>query len=173
MKHFIEALETSLKTKNWYSSLFIVLSAPDICGKIDEPEANSKQRSINWYNKYIKQYYTMKIGPKEIEYTFLGGSDFYALRCAYLHEGTDDISSQRAREALEKFQFTQPTNNAFSAHMMQSGTKLQLQVDKFGEDMLKGLKAWMKDATTDPVKLQKIESLLNIQILDPKQGFNI
>ena len=35
----------------------------------------------------------------------LSGSDCYALRCALSHQGSDDISTQRARDALNKFQF--------------------------------------------------------------------
>lgn len=44
MNHFINALETSIQTENWYSVLFISLSLPDICGKIDEPNENSSKR---------------------------------------------------------------------------------------------------------------------------------
>lgn len=43
MNHFIEALESSLDTQNWYSVLFISLTLPDICGKIDEPNETSKK----------------------------------------------------------------------------------------------------------------------------------
>ncbi len=62
MNHFINALETSIQTENWYSVLFISLSLPDICGKIDEPnEKSSKKRMINWFNKYLKSVYTRKM----------------------------------------------------------------------------------------------------------------
>lgn len=43
MNHFINALEISLNTQNWYSVLFISLTLPDICGKIDEPNETSKK----------------------------------------------------------------------------------------------------------------------------------
>lgn len=66
MNHFINALETSIQTENWYSVLFISLSLPDICGKIDEPnEKSSKKRMINWFNKYLKSVYTRKIGADQ------------------------------------------------------------------------------------------------------------
>lgn len=94
MNHFFNALETSIQTENWYSVLFISLSLPDICGKIDNPSSTSKQRTIEWFDKYLKPFYTRKIGPSQTEYTFLSGTDFYALRCAYLHEGSDDITGQ-------------------------------------------------------------------------------
>lgn len=45
MNHFINALETSIQTENWYSVLFISLSLPDICGKIDEPNENLQKEN--------------------------------------------------------------------------------------------------------------------------------
>ncbi|MEM8347963.1 hypothetical protein Q4S20_16255, partial [Morganella morganii] len=62
MENFIKALDMSIKTKNWYSVLFISLALPDICGKIDEPNKGSKARTINWFNKYLKPIYSMGEG---------------------------------------------------------------------------------------------------------------
>lgn len=70
MNHFIEALESSLDTQNWYSVLFISLTLPDICGKIDEPNETSKKRTINWFNKYLKPIYTSNIGADHREHIF-------------------------------------------------------------------------------------------------------
>lgn len=164
MNHFISALEKSIQTENWYSVLFISLSLPDICGKIDEPKLGSKQRTINWFNKYLKKIYTVKIGPDRFEHTFLSGSDFYALRCAYLHEGSDDITSQKAKETLERFRFIQPnTNSRF--HMNQNGNTLQLQVSEFGKEILEAVKEWTDDVSKDPLKEAKLKELLDIEIV--------
>ena len=38
--------------------------------------------------------------PDGAPHVFLHGEDCYALRCAVLHEGADDIVTQRARVAL-------------------------------------------------------------------------
>ncbi|MCZ3129148.1 hypothetical protein NYY92_15275 [Acinetobacter baumannii] len=164
MNHFINALETSIQTENWYSVLFISLSLPDICGKIDEPTLGSKQRTINWFNKYLKKIYTIKIGPNRIEHTFLSGSDFYALRCAYLHEGSDDITSQIAKETLERFKFVQPNKNV-CIHRNQIDNTLQLQVSEFGKEILEAVKEWTDDVSKDPIKKVKLEKLLNIEIV--------
>jgi len=171
MNHFINALETSIQTENWYSVLFISLSLPDICGKIDNPSATSKQRTIEWFDKYLKPFYTRKIGPSQIEYTFLSGSDFYALRCAYLHEGSDDITGQRAQETLERFNFIQP-NSGSCIHMNQSVKTLQLQVSVFGKEILTALKQWTEDNKKDKIKQEKISKLLNIKIVDLSKGFS-
>ena len=173
MNHFINALETSIQTENWYSVLFISLSLPDICGKIDEPnEKSSKKRMINWFNKYLKSVYTRKIGADQTEYTFLSGADFYALRCAYLHEGSDEITGQKAQETLENFKFIQPSSNNFSMHMNVMNKTLQLQVSEFGKEILAALRQWTEDNKDDQVKQEQISKLLNIQILDLSKGFS-
>ncbi|QCA18251.1 hypothetical protein E5284_10360 [Citrobacter freundii] len=165
MNNFIQALELSIKTQNWYSVLFISLSLPDICGKIDEPCKGSKVRTVNWFNKYMKGMYTHLIGHDRQEHTFLTGSDFYSLRCAYLHEGSDDITSQKAREILEKFEFIQPTNSNRFFHCNQENNLLQLQVDQFGKEVMAAVLAWLKDIENDPEKTIRINALLKIKII--------
>ncbi|MFW6573435.1 hypothetical protein ACOCJL_03485 [Acinetobacter baumannii] len=168
MDHFIDALEKSIETENWYSVLFISLSLPDICGKIDEPNENSsKQRTINWFNKYIKPYYTVKYDYDQNERIFLSGADFYALRCAYLHEGSNDITNQRAQETLDKFQFIQPiANNGVIIHQNLNGKILQLQVSEFGKEIIAALKIWSYEISGDSEKIDKVNKLLNIEIIN-------
>lgn len=164
MNNFIQALDISINTKNWYSVLFISLTLPDICGKIDEPNKGSQARTVNWYNKYMKDMYTHHIGPDRLEHTFLSGYDFYALRCAYLHEGSDDITTQRAREILEKFEFIQPVTNNNFFHCNQNNNILQLQVDQFGKDVMIAVCSWLEDIKNDHAKQTKINNLLKIKL---------
>lgn len=143
MNEFIEAIDRSAGADNWYGALFVALSLPDICGKIEQPGENSSQlRYASWFDKYIRPKYTYR------EQVFLGGNDCYALRCAYLHEGSDSISQQRAKEVVEKFHFiVAPTGQVIHCNMMNK--KLQLQVDIFCEDIKKGVLAWLRDIQTD------------------------
>ena len=171
MENFVEALEISLTSKNWYSVLFISLTLPDICGKVDYPEAGSKQRTISWFKKYIEPSYT--VTSHNSDKVFLSGTDFYALRCALLHEGQDDISTQRASEVLEKFKFVQPLQQGIHIHNNMLNNTLQLQVDQFGEGVLKAVKTWLKDIEHDVVKVTKNKSMLSIQMLDLAKGFSI
>lgn len=171
MNHFIEALEKSLYSKNWYSVLFISLTLPDICGKIEYPELeSSKKRSVQWFDKYLGPIYKSEIGGKE--YILLGNSDFYALRCALLHEGQSDISSQGAHDVLENFKFVQPTTENIYIHRNKINRTLQLQVDQFGLEVLQATRQWLREIGKDDSKFQKLDSMLEIQILDPSQGFS-
>ena len=107
MDKLINAVENSLQNKNWYAALFVALSLPDICGRLENPTSKSLERYVVWFNKYLRNEYTRGIGPfgKKIV-TFLSGKDCYALRCAYLHEGRDEITDQRCQQVLNNFRFT-------------------------------------------------------------------
>ncbi|TKS62185.1 MAG: hypothetical protein EWM73_02723 [Nitrospira sp.] len=173
MQEFVEAIDRSTAAQNWYGGLFVALSLPDICGKIDQPqETGSQRRYAAWFDKYVKPKYTHRIGVDRCEQVFLGGNDCYALRCAYLHEGSDNISLQRAREAVERFHFiVAPPGCTIHCNML--GTKLQLQVDIFCEDVKQGILAWLKDIQADPTKVQAAQSLLKIQFPDANSGIRI
>lgn len=44
MDDLIKALEASVANKNWYGSLFVALSVPDICGYLESPTDRSQVR---------------------------------------------------------------------------------------------------------------------------------
>ncbi len=173
MNNFIQALDMSIKTKNWYSVLFISLTLPDICGKIDDPNKGSKARTIHWYNKYLKHAYTRNIAGNREDRVFLTGSDFYALRCAYLHEGSGDITSQKARDVLRDFVFVQNTSGPGGFHCNQFNSTLLLSVEQFGKDVMAAVNAWLIDIKDDREKTSKINGLLEIKMIDPREGFAI
>ena len=102
MNNLTHALESAIEQKNWYAAVMLALTLPDICGKIEYPEDHSGARYKKWCEKYLEPKYTHQVGPAQMEkiHTFLSGSDCYALRCALLHEGSDDITEQGARESL-------------------------------------------------------------------------
>ncbi|HEE0644382.1 TPA: hypothetical protein R6351_005327 [Klebsiella pneumoniae] len=174
MENFIKAIQTSIEGKNWYSVLFISLTLPDICGKIDTPSSNSsKTRTIEWCDKYLTPLYTVRLGIAREEHILLGGADFYALRCAYLHEGSDDVTTQKARQHIDKFRFIQPLTDGLCIHNNKNHNTLQLQVDEFGKDIIKAVLNWLDDIKDDPAKKAEVDSLLNIEMIDISKGFSV
>ena len=91
---------------------------------------------------------------------FLNGPDCYALRCAYLHEGSSDIQGQRARTILEKFRFGAPRPGL--DHNNRYDRILHLQVDVFCKDISAGVTQWMKDIKGDSIKEKKLTEMLVI-----------
>ena len=93
---------------------------------------------------------------------WLSGPDAYALRCAFLHEGSDDITAQRAREALSRVHFVEPPRG-FRVHMNGGATTtLQVQVDIFCEDVCVGAEQWWADHAASPSVKGQIPGLLRI-----------
>jgi len=104
MRSFLESIQLSLETKNWYAALAVALTIPDICGSIANPKEHSGPRYKQWCQKYLTPRYTLPMPTGET--VFLSAEDTYALRCAYLHEGADDVSRQRARQVLDRIGFS-------------------------------------------------------------------
>ena len=61
MKNFIKAVEKAIEAKNLYGALFIALTLPDICGKIEFFSIpSSEKRYIKWFNKYMSDKYSLQ-----------------------------------------------------------------------------------------------------------------
>ncbi len=163
MESLVHALENSLEQKNWYASVILALTLPDICGKIEYPGEYSGARYKKWCEKYLEPKYTHQVGPTQMGYVhkFLSGSDCHALRCALLHEGSDDITEQSARESLDRFHFTAPPESG-SMHCNQKNSVLQLQVDLFAKDVIASISEWLSDIEGDIEKEKRLEELVTI-----------
>lgn len=85
---------------------------------------------------------------------FLSGSDCYALRCAALHMGSADVTTQKRREVIEHFVFmtSGPHMNLFENCVFNGVTRtfLQLNVSLFCEDVCLAVEKWMADVAADP-----------------------
>ena len=169
MQEFVDSIETSLKDKNYHAALFVALSLPDICGKIDELGEQSKARFVQWYDTYVKKYYCKEDGT-----CTLSGSDCYALRCAFLHEGGDDVGGLRSQDVVEKFEFVVITP-VITYHNVASdgGAKLQLNVVDFCKDVVRACNEWLdviKGANDKQQQLGAMLSIRNLNDEDPYRG---
>jgi len=155
MNNFIKAIKQSLSNKNYYSALFISLSVPDICGKLEDPERKVGDRYIKWFEKYMSDYKG-----------FLSGQDCYNLRCSLFHEGSDRLDNAKIKDTLEHFIFLNdgPHLNLFEGNIIngKKETFLQLNVEKFCKDISNGLEVWTSDMNTKKDVLERIEGLIRI-----------
>lgn len=160
---FIESVKKSLETENYYAALSLSLTLPDICSSLEFPkEKNTGKKYKFFFDKYLLSKYQSQIGPNKDVYTFLNGSDCYALRCAFLHQGADNIEKQRAREVVKKFQFIVPPKNGSIVHN-NGGSVLQLQVDIFCKDIIQGVENWMKENKDNEKVSMNANKLLSIK----------
>ena len=161
MESILRAIETDIKNKNWYGALVLSLVVPDICGKLENPTLGSKERYIVWFNKYL----TNKYG------THLLADDCYALRCSYIHEGTNVVEHQSARKVLDKFVFLSQ-GTAHCCHIQNidfGGTSddlkniLQLSVETFCNDMIESARKWLSDIQSINAIRERIAGMLKIE----------
>lgn len=173
MDDLIKALESSIANKNWYGSLFVALSVPDICGYLESPtDRRSQPRYERWFEKYMLPKYSSYVGPDRTLRVFLSPSDCYALRCALLHEGREEITEQSARKILDRFHFIEPPPNR-QIHCNQIDNVLQLQVDIFCNDVLSGLREWLQDIQNVSNVKQRIGNILKVYPHNQIPGMHI
>ena len=157
MQHLLNAITTTIAQENRYGALSLSLALPDICGWLENPKAHSKPRYIAWFDQYPPLNTAGSPGPQKT--VFLSGKDCYALRCAFLHQGGDEILRQDAREVLDRFQSTvAPSLNIVHCH--QYGARLQLQVDIFCHEFVQAGKTWLDEVGGRQEVQDRMPSLL-------------
>lgn len=144
VEEIIDGLRNAVEAKALYEALALALAIPDICARIETPDVGSAARYSRWWNDNAADLYSHP-GWGDGPYIFLTGNDVYALRCALLHEGQADITEQRARHALERFVFTEDTQQ----HCNQIDKVLQLSVARFCVDVANAATAWVAKRRKD------------------------
>lgn len=174
MERFTKAIEKSIENENWYSALTLALTIPDICGRISYPEfeKKSEKRYVKWFDKYMLHHYEIKLPVMPDEYdviapeqkrTLISGGDCYALRCALLHEGRNDVTSQRARRAkVSKFEFAIEEELMTDCWYMDGVIIVNLK--KFCHRVCEGVTAWNKEYENNTDVQDSIAEILTLDI---------
>jgi len=157
MERFISSIRDNIKNENWYGTIFMSLTMPDICGAMSYPDIeHSGPRYKKWFNENLADINKTNIMGTEI--VFLTASDCWALRCSLLHAGTDDITGQRAQEILSKFAFT-----TLGSHRIRTDNVLTLNTAIFCEEMCVAVEKWYNQNQSIPAVKQYIESVIKIK----------
>jgi hypothetical protein len=104
--------------------------------------------------------YKSRVGLNNELHVFLSGNDFYALRCAMLHEGGSDITTQQCQETLERFHFS-----VVAAHCNQFNNVLQRDVPHLCNDVCDAVELWFNDFMNNHGdKICRIDELVKINV---------
>ena len=94
----LSEIEKALELRMYYAALHMALSIPDILSKVAyNLNKTSKQFYIKWFNENVKDgvfgylYSENPLHNKEDDTPRINGKMCYALRCALLHEGGNNI----------------------------------------------------------------------------------
>ncbi|EKB02653.1 hypothetical protein HMPREF9711_03115 [Myroides odoratimimus CCUG 3837] len=156
MKNIIQALKESIDKESWYSSLFILVTIPDICSKSEFPSLSTNKRYPKWINDYLH-----KVDTAYSKY--ICGYDFYALRCSLLHEGHSDIEGQKAFRRIQHIRFLEKGSHLISISNSYVGSDLDgkniltLSVKDLAIDMLEAYQLWFNSIKEDKTILERLE----------------
>jgi len=157
MKDILNSVARALEEENWYAALFVALTLPDICAALEHEKSNG-DRYAEWFEANLPQY-------KE----FLSGNDCYALRCALLHEGRDDVSDQKKKEVIEHCVLMSSGShmNLFRDCVINDvkTSFLEVNVQKFCNDLCFAVTKWLESVASDPQIQQRLAT--NIKIHNP------
>ena len=162
MQHLVDAVRQSVADKNWYAALTVALTLPDIAARLDGRSGRSGERYVSWFNDYLLKKYTVVYSPTESS-VFLNGKDCYALRCAFLHEGDFQITSQPIRTVLNDFKFVMPSGGSRHNNLYDmSKVSLELQVDTFCGEICDAVEEWLVVKGSDPIIAAQLVDLPKI-----------
>lgn len=160
MKRFTGAIQKSVDAENWYAALFMALTLPDICACLssDNNKTNGNKYAA-WFNSFMggKYSYFHPVVGERIE--FMTGDSCYALRCAMLHQGEADLTSQKVKSIVTSIHFT-----TTSGHCNYINGVLQLDVATFCSDMCESVSTWFEGFQAEVTSPDKISSLLTVYV---------
>jgi hypothetical protein len=147
MRELLRSIGLSLQTRNWYAALALALTVPDICVSLEaDDEWTDGKRYAAWFDTNLKRAY----GPNPFfREGALSGADCYALRCAVLHRGQDDISKQPAHKVFDRIVINESEHLIWIGDNLGQHQALAIAVPTFCTDMLDAAHAWLKARAND------------------------
>lgn len=169
MKRFTDSIRHSLQEKNWFAALFMALSLPDICGKVENPKSKIiREHYCKWFNENLKElsgpenvYESIKrstpgliaeLRPEEIASykakkldAFFTAEFCWALRNAMLHEASDITKKGKVHLT--------PTMSSFNKF----DDELQIGVPFLCEEICKAVEKWEQKVRQIPEVANRID----------------
>ena len=168
MNRFSSAIRQAVADKNWFAALYLALTMPDVCGALEDPTARNGARYRSWFERYLAPVNRTIIGGREV--IFMTPADCWALRCSILHEGSDEVSKQKASDVLTRFFFT-----TMGTHRIRVEDTLTLNVGRFCEEIASAVEKWSADVQSNADIQGRIAEMVQIREdgFSPKPGIRI
>lgn len=150
MDKFVNSARCAIESKNWFAALFLSLTLPDICGKLQNPnEKNNGKRYRSWCEKYLNESYRNCFSAK----------DCWKLRNACLHQGSDSDVEM----TFKRIHFNEPnSNNTWEIHCNIINNVLQFQIDTFCKDLCNSVEKWLDDVESDNLVRKRMNALMKV-----------
>ncbi len=116
----INDINKALDAEAYMAALALVLTLPDICGKVAYGETlRNKERYIKWYEDNIGKYEKSPNDNSKLKDTYLSGEVIYQLRCSVLHQGNPNIDKDKVQDfecKIDSFEIVVEKRNAFELY---------------------------------------------------------
>lgn len=100
----ITHIKVALKAGAYEAALALALTLPDICAKVESGKSTTSGNDyIAWVDKYVN--FEVLSFCSDTQQAEMNGTLVYALRCAFLHCGNDQINDQNAGQNLPHTNF--------------------------------------------------------------------
>lgn len=163
----VNDVKQCLNNKAYYAALTLSLTLPDLCSTLEYPEI--KEKSKVRYKKWLEEYFfDIHSDYKNV----MKSGDVYALRCAYLHNGSDNLENHNAREILNKFRFIHAPEGWFVHRnsIINNGVNvLQLDVREFCNEILDAVASFLYLNKEDESINKEAEKMIILE--DISNGF--
>ena len=156
MERFTSAIRRAVESKNWFGALYLALTMPDICGALEAPRARNGDRYRSWFDRYLAPVNRTVMRGQEV--VFMTSGDCWALRCSMLHEGSDEVDAQQAKDVLRRFYFT-----TLGSHRIRVEDTLTLDVSSFCEEIAQGVEKWASDVATNSAIQERIAAMVQVR----------
>jgi hypothetical protein len=170
MENLFTSITQAIASGNPHAALCVSLTLPDIAAAYEYPAMSGRRnvgaRYTQWFNDHLSSKYIHEVGASHEHHVFMNADDFYAMRCAVLHEGKDDISTNN-RAVLSKFDFvTSLSGRIVHCNSSTNGSevRLNIQVEIFCNEIMEEVKRWWNNTNqTDKERIN--DDLISIRLL--------
>lgn len=164
----------AVENKLFYAALSLALTLPDICSSLCNGSKTNGKKYSEWLTEYFIPIH---------DYEVISANDIYALRCSFLHNGQDEISSQRMQDTLHRFTFLNTYrgirfhNVKKTIHITNSeSNKVEeyvstiINTDTFANQMTQSVKLFLdKNKNDDKINLEAVKMMY---FEDDRNGFS-
>lgn len=160
VRHLLDATRRAVNDANWYAALALAFTIPDICAHLEDPsEKRVGLRYERWCKSYLEPQFTFDLGGPS-PHIYVTAQDVYALRCAVLHDGNDDATTQLAKDVIDRFEFRE--DNGIGTVRGDGWVRAHLQVGDFCEMTCVAAERWLDDVGEQPEVGARIAELMKI-----------
>jgi hypothetical protein len=175
IREYINDIELSLSIDAVYSALALALALPDICASMhlrNAEDATTRTKYVRWCRQYVTTYARGR-GARAFR-----TSHIYALRCAFLHNGTTRLLQRhnRARGVLGAcklvWEGAEPHPNIIVAistpgFIRRRDLFVQINVGLLCRSITAGVRRWLVVARTNHVVQRNIRNIIGVEFRGP------